>query len=109
MTIELTEKAIGKVQEIAEADNLVPLIRAGVKGGGCSGYTHNLFFEEEEDINDTDHVFEFEGIRVVIDMMSMTFMEGTTIDYVEGLMGAGFKFINPSAKSTCGCGSSFKV
>lgn len=109
MLIELTDKAIEKVKEFAAADDLQPIIRAGVVGGGCSGYTHKLLFEEEEDIVETDHIMEFGDVKLVVDMMSMTFIEGTTIDYVEGLMGAGFKFVNPKAKATCGCGSSFKV
>jgi len=107
--LELTDKAVDKVKEIAQKEDLTPIIRTGIKGGGCSGYTHDLFFEEEENVNDTDHVFEFGEIKVVVDMMSMTYIEGSIIDYVDGLMGAGFKFINPKAKSTCGCGSSFKV
>lgn len=109
MLLELTDNAISKIREIAEAEDLTPMIRAGIKGGGCSGYTHNLFFEEDEKINETDHVFEFDEVRVVVDMMSMTFIEGTTIDYVDGLMGAGFKFNNPKAKATCGCQQSFSV
>lgn len=107
MTVELTENAIKKVKEIAVDESLPFIIRAGVKGGGCSGYQFVLLFEEEADIKETDNVFEYDDVRVIVDMMSMTYIEGTTIDYVDGLTGAGFKFNNPSAKSTCGCGSSF--
>jgi len=107
MSIELTENAIKKVQEIATAENSVAIIRAGVKGGGCAGYSYVLTLEEEAGINDTDNVVEFDGVKVVVDMISMSYLEETTIDYVDGLMGAGFKFLNESAKTTCGCGSSF--
>lgn len=107
--LQLTEKAVSKIREISEKESIVPLVRAGVKGGGCSGYQHDMFFEEENKIRETDHVFEFDGVRLVVDMMSMTYIEGTTIDYIDGLMGTGFKFLNPRAKTTCGCGSSFKV
>lgn len=107
--IELTEKAIAKIKEIANSENLEPRIRAGIKGGGCSGYQHDLFFESKKDIRDTDNVFQFDGVEVVVDMMSMTYLVGTTIDYTDGLMGTGFKFINPAAKRTCGCGSSFSM
>jgi len=107
MLIELTENAINKVKEVALSEKIAPIIRAGIKGGGCAGYSYDLHYEEEEHITDTDQVVEFNEVKVVVDMMSLTYIEGTTIDYIEGLMGAGFKFINPSASNTCGCGSSF--
>lgn len=107
--IILTEKAVAKIKEIAKSSDLEPRIRAGVKGGGCSGYTHDLFFEEKGNVVETDNVFQFDGVDLVIDMMSMTYLEGTTIDYIDGLTNAGFKFLNPAAKRTCGCGSSFSV
>ena len=106
--INLTEKAAGKVSEIREAEGLGEQgLRVRVIGGGCSGFTYDLFFEDET--TDLDQVFESSGIRVFIDMMSYQYLEGTDIDYVEGLHGAGFKFVNPNAKSTCGCGSSFSA
>ena len=106
--INLTEKAAVKVREIREAEGLGEQgLRVRVIGGGCSGFTYDLFFEDET--TDLDQVFETAGIRVYIDMMSYQYLEGTDIDYVEGLHGAGFKFVNPNAKSTCGCGSSFSA
>lgn len=106
--INLTEKAAEKVREIREAEGLGEQgLRVRVIGGGCSGFTYDLFFEDET--TDLDQVFETAGIRVYIDMMSYQYLEGTDIDYVEGLHGAGFKFVNPNAKSTCGCGSSFSA
>jgi iron-sulfur cluster insertion protein len=107
--IQLSERARDKVREIQKAESLENQgLRVRVIGGGCSGFTYDLFFDDE--INqDVDEVFDAHGIPVYIDMMSLTYLEGTEIDYVEGLYGAGFKFNNPAAKSTCGCGSSFSV
>lgn len=107
--IILTEKAVAKVKELAKSSDLEPRIRAGIKGGGCSGYQHDLFFEDKDKVNETDNVFEFDGVELIVDMMSMTYLEGTTIDYIDGLTGAGFKFLNPAAKRSCGCGKSFSV
>ncbi|MCS6857539.1 MAG: iron-sulfur cluster assembly accessory protein, partial [Sandaracinaceae bacterium] len=78
-----------------------------VIGGGCAGFTYDLFFEDE--VTEMDYVFESHGIPMYVDMMSYQYLEGAEIDYVEGLYGAGFKFNNPNVKSTCGCGSSFSV
>lgn len=106
--ISLTPKAADKVKEIRQAEGLTEQgLRVRVIGGGCSGFTYDLFFEDET--TDLDSRFEADGIPLYVDMMSLQYLEGTTIDYVEGLHGAGFKFVNPSAKSTCGCGSSFSA
>jgi iron-sulfur cluster insertion protein len=106
--ITLTEKASDKVKEIQAAEGLQGQgLRLRVIGGGCSGFSYDLFFDDE--ITDMDEKFETRGIPVYIDQMSLTYLEGTEIDYVEGLYGAGFKFNNPVAKSTCGCGSSFSA
>jgi iron-sulfur cluster insertion protein len=104
--ITLTSRALDKVKEIQGAENLQGQgLRVRVIGGGCSGFSYDLFFDDEFN-TDIDENFESGGIPVSIDMMSL---DGTEIDYVEGLYGAGFKFNNPTAKSTCGCGSSFSV
>jgi iron-sulfur cluster insertion protein len=106
--IALTTKAAEKVREIREAENLGEQgLRLRVIGGGCSGFSYDLYFEDET--TDLDQEFESEGIKLFVDMMSFQYLENTTIDYVEGLHGAGFKFSNPTAKSTCGCGSSFSA
>ena len=106
--ITLTEKALEKVREIQSAESLQGQgLRLRVIGGGCSGFTYDLFFDDE--IGEMDETFESQGIPVYIDQMSLTYLTGTEIDYVEGLYGAGFKFNNPVAKSTCGCGSSFSA
>ena len=106
--ITLTQKAAEKVREIRSAEGLGEQgLRLRVIGGGCSGFTYDLYFEDET--TDLDQVFESEGVKLYVDMMSFQYLENTEIDYVEGLHGAGFKFLNPSAKSTCGCGSSFSA
>ena len=107
--ISLSSRASEKVKEIQRAEGLEGQgLRVRVIGGGCSGFTYDLFFDDEFN-NDMDERIETEGVPLFVDMMSLTYLEGTEIDYVEGLYGAGFKFLNPTAKSTCGCGSSFSV
>ena len=107
--ITLTSRALEKVKEIQGAENLQGQgLRVRVIGGGCSGFSYDLFFDDEFN-GDIDENFEAGGIPLYVDMMSHTYLDGTEIDYVEGLYGAGFKFLNPTAKSTCGCGSSFSV
>lgn len=106
--INLTEKAAEKVKEIRDSEGLGEQgLRVRVIGGGCSGFSYDLFFEDET--TDLDQTFESAGIKLYVDMMSYQYLEGVEIDYVEGLHGAGFKFQNPNAKSTCGCGSSFNA
>lgn len=106
--ITLTDKASEKVREIQNAEGLTGQgLRLRVIGGGCSGFSYDLFFDDE--ITDMDETFESNGIPLYVDQMSLTYLSGTEIDYVEGLYGAGFKFNNPVAKSTCGCGSSFSA
>jgi iron-sulfur cluster insertion protein len=106
--LTLTDKAAIKVKEIREdAPELEGHegLRVRVLGGGCSGLNYDLFFEA--DTSERDQIFESHGIPLYVDMWSYLYLEGTEIDYVEGLHGAGFKFQNPTAKASCGCGSSF--
>jgi len=106
--ITLTEKAASKVREIAEAEGLAGQgLRLQVKGGGCSGFQYDLYFDEKA--TDMDQVLESRGVQLFVDPLSVQYLEETEIDYVEGLHGAGFKFNNPNVKGTCGCGSSFNV
>ena len=106
--VSLTDKAAEKVKEIAEAEGLLGQgLRLQVKGGGCSGFQYDLYFEEKP--TDMDQVVDSHGISLFVDPLSFQYLEGTQIDYVEGLHGAGFKFENPQVKGTCGCGSSFSV
>ena len=82
-------------------------LRIAVRGGGCSGFEYALDFEDEE--RDTDLVYDQNGLKVIVDPVSARYLAGTEIDYVLGMTGAGFKFNNPNAIGTCGCGSSFTV
>ncbi len=106
--INLTPVAGTKVKEIMNQQNPVPAaLRVAVVGGGCSGFSYHMAFENQ--VNGTDNVYEFDGLKVLVDQMSEMYLEGIEIDYIETLEGAGFKFNNPNVKSTCGCGSSFSV
>ena len=108
MPIELTSKAVEKVKEILARQEPQPQgLRVSVVGGGCSGFSYQMNFESES--NGIDKVFEFEGLKVFVDQASLMYLNGTKIDYIETLEGAGFKFENPNVKTTCGCGSSFTV
>ena len=106
--ITLTAKAVEKVKEIAAEEGIENLVlRVKVVGGGCAGFSYDLFFEDN--VSDMDEVDEQDGIKVATDMLSHQYVDGVTIDYMETPIGAGFKFLNPNVKSTCGCGSSFSV
>ncbi len=106
--LTLTPKAVAKVREIMSQQNPVPAgLRVGVVGGGCSGFSYSMSFENAGGM--MDKTFDFEGLKVFVDATSITYLTGCTVDYLETLEGAGFKFENPQVKSTCGCGSSFNV
>jgi iron-sulfur cluster assembly accessory protein len=108
MKIELTPKAVSKVKEIMAQQNPTPAgLRVAVVGGGCSGFSYQMNFENET--NGVDKIYEFDGLKVFVDQASLMYINGTIIDYVETLEGAGFKFDNPNVKTTCGCGSSFSA
>jgi iron-sulfur cluster assembly protein len=109
MPISLTKKAEEKVKEImSEQPEPYAGLRIQVVGGGCSGFSYRMGFDKN--FNDqSDAIFEFDGLKVFIDRASLMYMEGAEVDYVEGLHGAGFKFNNPQSTGSCGCGSSFSV
>ncbi|HEX7702207.1 MAG TPA: iron-sulfur cluster insertion protein ErpA [Kofleriaceae bacterium] len=104
----ITTGAATKVNEIRDAEGIegAMALRLRVVGGGCAGFSYDLYFDEPTEV---DRQFETMGVKCVVDEMSLMYLVGTEIDYVEGLQGAGFKFNNPNVKSTCGCGSSFSV
>ena len=106
--IHLTPVASTKVKEIMNMQSPVPTaLRVAVVGGGCSGFQYHMAFENST--TEADQIFEFDGLKVAVDQMSSMYLDGIEIDYIETLEGAGFKFNNPTVKSTCGCGSSFSV
>ena len=110
MTIMLTERAAQEVLKAKESGNLeaTTFLRVGVRGGGCSGFDYAMNFDTNYD-EKQDTKLEIHGVQVVVDKKSSLYLDGTTIDYYESLEKKGFKFENPNAKSTCGCGSSFSV
>jgi iron-sulfur cluster insertion protein len=104
--ISLTDKALEMVKIAMERDGVTGHgLRVGVLGGGCSGFQYHLAFEPLP--GEDDEVLELDGVRVFVDTASRPHLQGVTVDYVSGLHGAGFKFVNPNASRTCGCGSSF--
>jgi iron-sulfur cluster insertion protein len=110
--LAMTPGAAAKVNEI-RAEEIARgeltdrhVLRLRVVGGGCAGFSYDLYFDEPAEV---DRHFEVHGVKCIVDEMSLMYLVGTEIDYVEGLQGAGFKFQNPNVKSTCGCGSSFSV
>ncbi len=104
----LTASAIVKVKEIMATQDPLPAgLRIGVVGGGCSGFQYSMSFENAAGM--MDKVVRFEDLKVFVDATSAMYLNGCTVDYVETLEAAGFKFENPQVKSTCGCGSSFSV
>ena len=107
--VTLTAKAVEMVKTTRSQDGIDDSygLRIAVRGGGCSGFEYALDFEDET--RDTDLVYDQGGMRVIVDPVSARYLEGTEIDYVFGMQGAGFKFNNPNAVGTCGCGSSFSV
>ena len=103
----LTDAAAGKLNELlAGQEDPDQVLRVAVRGGGCSGFQYALALDKAKD---DDHVFEHNGVSVVVDQVSMQFVFGSQVDYVEGLQGAGFQVNNPNVVAACGCGSSFQV
>ena len=105
--ITLTDKATEKINELLSAqDASEQALRVAVRGGGCSGFQYSLAFDKPRD---DDHVFQHNGVSVVVDKVSMQFVFGSEVDYIDGLQGAGFAVNNPNVVAACGCGSSFRV
>ena len=107
--IKISEKAILRLNElkIAEKYNSDFSLRVLVKGGGCSGLMYDLKFDNQ--ISNTDKIFEDAGIKIIIDKKSLFYLIGTELDFSDGLNGKGFEFKNPNASRTCGCGESFSL
>jgi iron-sulfur cluster insertion protein len=108
-TIQLTPKAVEMVRQVRAKEGFSDshALRVSVVGGGCSGFSYQLTFDDQP--QDGDTVTEYEGVRVLVDATSAQYLAGTEIDFVSSLHGGGFKFSNPKASHTCGCGSSFNA
>jgi iron-sulfur cluster assembly accessory protein len=108
--INVTEMAAGKIQELLAEENKVGAgLRVFVQGGGCSGFQYGLMIDEGQGDAAADQVFEVNGVRLLVDPISLRYLKGAEVDFVDNSMGGGFTIKNPNAKSTCGCGSSFNV
>ena len=106
--IKLTDTAIQEVKRIKEKQGAQSqYLRLGVESGGCSGLNYKLSFEEK--VGEQDKVYDFDGLKVVVDIRSLLYLMGMTLDYTGELLGGGFKFVNPNAKKSCGCGHSFSA
>jgi iron-sulfur cluster assembly protein len=108
--VTITDSAKKEVVRMFQENNDLndSVLRMGVRGGGCSGLSYTLGFDK--DVSEYDNVFEVEnGVKVVVDMKSYLYLRGTELDYTTDLIGGGFKFNNPNARKSCGCGSSFQV
>ena len=107
--IEMTAKALEMIRAALDETKGEDgdFLRVGVKGGGCSGFQYSLNFTSE--VDDEDILVEVDGVKIVTDAFSASYLKGTELDYVDTLQGSGFKFNNPNAKRTCGCGSSFSA
>jgi iron-sulfur cluster assembly accessory protein len=106
--LQLTDRAVEKVKELLASEEKTGYgLRVVVQGGGCSGFQYGLTWENEQ--KDNDKILEFDGLKVFVDSMSVLYLEGVQIDYIDSLQGSGFKIDNPNASGTCGCGSSFSA
>jgi iron-sulfur cluster assembly protein len=107
MAVVLTEKAAKQVKKLMAEQSGPVFLRMGVKGGGCSGLSYSLEFDNE--VGKHDKKFDIDGVPVVVDTKSYLYLNGTTLDFVTEGLQSGFTFVNPQAKSTCGCGTSFSA
>jgi iron-sulfur cluster assembly protein len=108
LTVTLTPAAVSRVRKLLEERQLPDhALRVFISGGGCSGMQYGMALEGQP--RDSDHRFAFEGVPVVVDPVSMDYLAGATIDYIDDLMGGGFKIDNPNAVASCGCGHSFRT
>lgn len=105
--VNITDSAKNKISDLLIGESPDQKLRVFVQGGGCSGFSYGFTFDEE--INEDDFEFTADSVTVVVDAMSIQYLQGSTIDYKEEIMGSQFVISNPNAQSTCGCGSSFSV
>ena len=108
--ISVTHTAAEKITELLTEENKTDAgLRVFVQGGGCSGFQYGLMIDEGEGDPTSDQVFEVNGVRLFVDPISLRYLKGAEVDFVDNSMGGGFTIKNPNAKSTCGCGSSFQA
>ena len=106
--ISLTDAALKEVKRLINVQGIEEGgLRLGVKGGGCSGLSYTINFDDK--IGQYDQVYEIDGVKVIVDAKSAIYLQGTQLDYQKDLMGGNFKFTNPNANKTCGCGESFSA
>jgi iron-sulfur cluster assembly protein len=113
MSITVTDKALSEIKRVMEEQNISTeenVLDVGVAGGGCSGFQYRLGFKKKAEIDSLNETtFKFDGLEAVVDNRSLPFVQGTTVDFYQGLEKRGFTFENPNATGGCGCGNSFKV
>ncbi|MER3436013.1 MAG: iron-sulfur cluster assembly accessory protein [Leptolyngbya sp. ERB_1_1] len=107
--IQMSETALKHVMMLREQQGKDLCLRVGVRGGGCSGMSYTMDFEDPSNIRSDDHVYDYEGFKVVCDPKSLLYLYGLMLDYSTALIGGGFQFTNPNANQTCGCGKSFSA
>ena len=105
--VAVTERAARRIAEIVSGEPAPAMLRVSVEGGGCSGLSYTINFDEKT--GPYDQVYDIEGVKVIVDAKSAIYLQGTQLDYQKDLMGGSFKFVNPNANKTCGCGESFSA
>jgi len=109
-TISVTDEAAGRISQLLSEENKSTAgLRVFVQGGGCSGFQYGLMIEEGVGDADTDQIFDSNGVKIFVDPISVRYLGGAEVDFVDNLTGGGFTITNPNAKTTCGCGQSFGV
>jgi len=110
LTITVTDAAAGKISQLLSEENKSTAgLRVFVQGGGCSGFQYGLLIEESAGDTEADQIFDSNGVRIFVDPISVRYLSGAEVDFVDNLTGGGFTIKNPNAKTTCGCGESFGV
>ncbi len=107
--ILMTDSALSHVLALREKQGTDLFLRVGVRGGGCSGMSYMMDFEDPSKVQATDEVYDYEGFKVVCDPKSLLYLYGMQLDYSDAMIGGGFQFTNPNANQTCGCGKSFSA
>lgn len=107
--IMMSEAALRHLQALRKSQRKDLCLRVGVRGGGCSGMSYSMDFEDPDNVRPDDEVFDYDGFRVISDPKSMLYLYGLMLDYSNALIGGGFQFTNPNATQTCGCGKSFSA